>query len=117
MKYRGYEAIVAFDAEDRIFHGRLLCTQDVVSFEADNVDGLEREFHEAVDDYLEQCAASGRPPDKAFSGKLVVRMPAMLHRSAYIEAAKAGVSLNAWITESLEAKVHQGRKKETYAHG
>ena len=113
MKYKGYEAIVAFDAEDRILHGRLLCTQDVVSFEADNVDGLEREFHEAVDGYLEQCAASGRQPDKAFSGKLVVRMTAMLHRSAYIEAAKAGVSLNAWITESLEAKVQQGRQKET----
>ena len=27
-------------------------------------------------------------------------------RSAYLEAAKAGISLNAWITESLEARVH-----------
>ena len=108
MKYRGYEALVTFDADDRILHGRLLCTRDVVSFEADNVDDLEREFHEAVDDYLEQCASSGRPPDKTFSGKLVVRMPAMLHRSAYIEAAKAGASLNAWITESLEARVRTG---------
>ena len=105
MKYRGYEAFVAFDAEDRVLHGRLLCTQDVVSFEAHSVDELEGAFHEAVDDYLDQCAASGRPPDKTFSGKLVVRMPATLHRSAYIEAAKAGISLNAWITESLEAKV------------
>ena len=43
--------------------------------------------------------------DKTFSGTLVVRMPATLHRSAYIEAAKAGISLNAWNTESLEAKV------------
>ena len=34
MKYRGYEALVTFDAEDRILHGRLLCTQDVVSFGA-----------------------------------------------------------------------------------
>ena len=110
MKYRGYEAIVAFDADDRILHGRLLCTQDVVSFEADNVHELESAFHEAVDDYLEQCAASGRAPDKTFSGKLVVRMPATLHRSAYLEAARAGISLNAWITESLEAKVH-GRQE------
>ena len=105
MKYRGYEALVSFDADDRVLHGRLLCTQDVVSFEADNVDDLESAFHQAVDDYLEQCAASGQAPDKVFSGKLVVRMPATLHRSAYLEAAKAGVSLNAWITESLEARV------------
>lgn len=109
MKYKGYEALVAFDADDRVLRGRLLCTQDVVSFEADDVAELEQAFHEAVDDYLTQCAASGRAPDKAFSGKLVVRMPATLHRSAYLEAAKAGISLNAWITESLEARVHGKR--------
>lgn len=62
MKYKGYEALVAFDADDRVLHGRLLCTQDVVSFEADNVGDLERAFHETVDDYLAQCAAVGRAP-------------------------------------------------------
>ena len=72
MKYRGYEALVAFDADDRVLHGRLLCTQDVVSFESGDVAELEQAFHEAVDDYLAQCAACGRAPDKAFSGKLVV---------------------------------------------
>ena len=70
MKYKGYEAVVAFDADDRILHGRLLCTQDVVSFEADNVNELEQAFRAAVDDYLAQCAASGRAPDRVFSGKL-----------------------------------------------
>ena len=63
MRYKGYEAAVAFDADDRILHGRLLCTQDVVSFEADNVSELEQAFHAAVEDYLAQCAASGRAPD------------------------------------------------------
>lgn len=65
MKYRGYEAFVAFDVEERVFHGRLACTQDVVSFEACSADELQGAFHEAVDDYLHQCAASGQPPDKA----------------------------------------------------
>ena len=54
MKYKGYEAVVSFDADDRVLHGRLLYTQDVVSFEAHDVNELERAFHEAVDDYLEQ---------------------------------------------------------------
>ena len=62
MKYKGYEAIVAFDADDRVLRGRLLCTRDVVSFEADDAGELERAFHEAVDDYLAQCAASGWAP-------------------------------------------------------
>ena len=56
MKYKGYEAAVSFDADDGVLHGRLLWTQDVVSFEAHDVNELERAFHEAVDDYLEQCA-------------------------------------------------------------
>ena len=63
MKYKGYEAVVSFDADDRVLHGRLLCTQDVVSFEAHDVNELESAFREAVDDYLEQCAASGRGSD------------------------------------------------------
>lgn len=69
MKYKGYEALVAFDANDRVLHGRLLCTQDVVSFETADVADLVPAFHEAVDDYLAQCAASGQAPDKAFSGR------------------------------------------------
>lgn len=58
MTYRGYEASVSFDVEGQVFHGRLVCTQDVVSFEAHSTDELEGAFHEAVDDYLDQCAAS-----------------------------------------------------------
>ena len=56
MKYRGYEAHVTFDEDDRIQCGRVLGTRDVVSFEADPGDGIERAFREAIDDYLEQQA-------------------------------------------------------------
>lgn len=59
MKYKGYEAVVAFDTDDRILHGRLLCTQDVVSFGADNVNELEQAFRAAVDDYMAQCPSGG----------------------------------------------------------
>ena len=66
MRYKGCEAVVSFDADDRVLHGRLLYTQDVVSFEAYDVNELEKAFQEAVDDYLEQCAASGWAADKAY---------------------------------------------------
>ena len=35
MKYKGYEALVTFDEDDRILCGRVLSTRDVISFEAD----------------------------------------------------------------------------------
>ena len=105
MKYKGYEALVGFDETDRVLHGRVLSTRDVISFEADSVNEIERAFHEAVDDYLEQCAETGREPDKSFSGRLIVRMDPALHREVYLEAAREGTSLNAWITESLESRI------------
>ena len=56
MKYKGYEAHVTFDEDERLVCGRVLGTRDVISFEADSVDGIERAFREAIDDYLEQQA-------------------------------------------------------------
>ena len=109
MKYKGYEALVTFDEDDRILCGRVLSTRDVISFEADSVEDIERAFHEAIDDYLEQCAETGRDPDRSFSGKLIVRMNPDLHRDVYLEAARSGTSLNAWITESLESRVAEER--------
>ena len=109
MKYKGYEALVTFDEDDRILCGRVLVTRDVISFEADSVDEIEGAFHEAVDDYLEQCAQAGRDPDRSFSGKLIVRMSPDLHRDVYLEAVRAGASLNFWITESLEHRIAERR--------
>ena len=68
MRYKGYEAVVDFDEADRVLHGRTLGTRDVISFEADSAHEIERAFHEAVDDYIEQCAETGREPDRSFSG-------------------------------------------------
>ena len=80
MKYKGYETIVDFDEAGRVLHGRTLGTRDVMSFEADFVDRIERAFHEAVDDYIEQRTETGREPDKSFSGSPIVRMAPALHR-------------------------------------
>ena len=68
------------------------------------MDEMERAFHEAIDDYLERFAETGRDPDRSFSGKLIVRMNPDLHRDVYLEAVRSGTSLNAWITESLESR-------------
>ena len=109
MRYRGYEALVSYNEEDRVLHGRVLNTRDVISFEAGAAGDIERAFHEAVDDYLEQCAESGCDPDKPFSGKLVLRIDPDLHRDAYLNAVRDGTSLNAWIAQSLRARVFENR--------
>ena len=53
MIYKGYSAVVGFDAEDSIFVGHVIGIKQAGGFHADNVSDLEHEFHETIDHYLE----------------------------------------------------------------
>jgi predicted HicB family RNase H-like nuclease len=59
MTYKGYAAMVEFDAEDRVFTGRLLGIEDIVTFHGASADDLEAAFHEAVDHYFEVSERTG----------------------------------------------------------
>ena len=63
-EYRGYEGSIEFCEESKVFHGELLGINDMVTFEADQLEDLERAFHEMVDDYLDWCKADGHEPKK-----------------------------------------------------
>lgn len=63
MTYNGYLARPEYSAEDGVFFGRLLGINDLVNFESENVEGLEEEFHKAVDDYLAFCSEIGKQPE------------------------------------------------------
>lgn len=63
MNYKGYEAVVTFDQEDHLFVGRVINTRDVIAFDGASVDELEQSFHNAIDEYLEDCRAIGKPPN------------------------------------------------------
>ena len=58
MEYLGYRAAVEFDG--KIFVGTIENISDLVTFESDNADDLEREFHAAVDDYIEFRKSAGK---------------------------------------------------------
>ena len=44
--------------------------------------GTGRKFREAVDDYLAACKKLGQPPDKPYSGRVMLRLPPDLHARA-----------------------------------
>jgi predicted HicB family RNase H-like nuclease len=90
MEYKGYLAEVVFDEESRILHGEVVNTRDVITFQAEAVADLVREFHKSVDVYLEFCEEIGQEPEKPFSGKFVVRLSPDTHRRAYLAARRAG---------------------------
>lgn len=101
MKYKGYEGSITFDNEAEIFHGEVINTKDVITFQGRSVKELKKSFKESIDDYLEFCAAKGQEPEKPFSGNLVIRIDPELHKKLAIQAKKRKKSLNAFIEERL----------------
>ena len=106
MKYKGYTAPIEFDAEDRLFFGRLAGIRDIVTFHGKTVDELEAQFKEAVDDYIETCAKLGNRPDKPYSGKLTLRISPSVHAAIATAAATSGKSLNKWVADILNQAAH-----------
>ena len=102
LKYKDYIGHVEFDTDAGIFHGEVLDTCDVITFQGTSVAELEQAFRDSIDDYLEFCAQRGEKPDKPFSGRLMLRLPPALHRQVYARARRDGKSLNQWITETLQ---------------
>jgi predicted HicB family RNase H-like nuclease len=105
MEYKGYVGLVEFDDEASLFHGEVVNTRDVITFQGKSVAELRKAFRESVDDYLAFCAERGEEPDKPFSGQFVTRISPDLHRRASVAAGMAGKSLNAWVTEQLQSAV------------
>lgn len=101
MKYKGFESVIEFDAEDRIFFGRVLGTRDVIAFDGQTVDELEQSFHTVIDDYLADCQQVGKDPEKPCSGRFNLRISPELHRKAIIQAEVEGISLNTLVEQAL----------------
>ncbi len=104
MEYKGYIATIEYDDSVDLFHGAVVNAgpYPIVTFEASDVEGLKRELQTSIEDYLAWCAEDGVEPRRPFSGKLDLQLGSDLHRRVAISAAKTGMSINAWITSTLE---------------
>lgn len=105
IEYRDYIGSVEFSAEDATFFGRVLGIRALISYEGDNAKDLVEDFHCAVDDYIEMCAAEGIEPEKAYKGQFNVRIPTELHKKAAIAAMDKKMSLNKFVEMSIEKAV------------
>ncbi|MGA2737525.1 MAG: type II toxin-antitoxin system HicB family antitoxin [Bryobacteraceae bacterium] len=104
MTYKGYQARVDLDEEAGVFHGEVINTRDVITFQGSSVKELKQAFEDSLDDYLDFCASRGEDPEKPFSGKFLVRVPPEVHREIMTEARRQGKSLNAYVLEKLHSK-------------
>lgn len=107
MHYKEYVAAVEYDDEAGLFHGEVINTRDVITFQGRSVEALQKALADSIEDYLAFCAERKENPDKPFSGQFVVRVPPDIHRRAFMAAKKAGKSLNAWVAETLSHAAEQ----------
>lgn len=114
LEYKGYHTKVEFDSEECVLRGKIEGINDLVSFECEDIKRVEKEFHEAVDDYLEFCKEVGKEPDKEYKGTFNVRINPELHKRLANMAMKNGDTLNATVEKAIQEYVSEERKTEKY---
>ena len=101
MEYKGYFGTVEYDSDAKIFHGDIINTKDVITFQGTTVKEIEQAFKDSVNDYITWCKEEGVLPEKPFSGKFNIRLSPELHRQIAILAKKKRVSLNSFVEKAI----------------
>lgn len=107
MEYKGYVGSAEFSAEDGVFFGKVQGVGTLISYEGTSVDQLTEDFHSAVDDYLDVCAAEGKKPEKGYRGTFNIHISPELHRKAAIAALSEQITLNRFVERSIEQAVNR----------
>jgi predicted HicB family RNase H-like nuclease len=102
MTHDGYVATIDLDEEAGLFHGEVINTRDVLTFQGRTIDELNAAFADTIADYIDWCRERGKEPERPYSGNFTVRISPELHRRVAAAAARSGKSVNAFVAETLE---------------
>ena len=105
MKYKDYYGYVSYDDEAKIFHGEIVNTRTVITFQGKTVKEIENAFKDSIDDYLDWCKERKKKPEKPYSGKFLLRISPELHRELSMKAIEKNSSLNKFIESTLKKEV------------
>ncbi len=105
LKYKGFIGSVEYSDEDKIFYGKILGIKGLVNYEGKSVDELNNNFRDAVNDYIIFCKEEGIQLKKSYTGIFNVRIPAEIHAQIAEISQQRGISLNAFVKETLQKAV------------
>ena len=100
LEYKGYHTKIEFDSDACVLRGKIEGINDYVDFESTDAQMIEKEFQNAVDDYLSFCEEVGKEPDKEYKGTFNVRIKPSLHRKLTVENA-----IQAYLSEGTQNEV------------
>lgn len=105
MEYKGYHAKIEFDQDDSIFVGSVIGINDSINFHGKSVAELNREFGNAVDNYLTYCKQAGKEPEKEYKGSFNIRIKPEQHRKIALHAANEGITINQFVARAIDDEI------------
>jgi len=109
IKYKEYLGTIHFSAEDEVFYGKLEGINDLVTFEGQTVAEIKQAFIDAVDDYEDLCAKTGKSGTKTYKGSFNVRITPELHRAIARKSLELGISLNHLVEKAIRQFITHDR--------
>ena len=106
IKYKDFYGSVEYSAADECFYGKIIGTEDLVTFEGSSVVDLKKAFIDAVNDYILMCNELDKKPQKSYKGSFNIRISPDLHREAALTAGKRGISLNAFVERAISDELN-----------
>ncbi len=105
LHYKGYTGTIEPQLEDNSLFGKLAFIRDLVTYEAQTLAELQKEFEYSVDAYLQSCEELGRKPETPFKGSFNVRSSPDIHRQIVLAASQEDMSLNAFVNQAIMEKL------------
>ena len=107
LRYKGFIGSIEAELEENTLYGKVLGLDKgtLVTYEGKTLMELKEDFINAVDDYIAHCKKNGLPLHKSYTGSFNIRIPVELHAKAAAMAQEEGISLNAFVKQSLALAV------------
>ena len=105
MMIDGHKAVIQYDPETEMLRGEFSGLNGGADFYADNVADLHQEGMASLQTFLEVCREQGVEPYKHYSGRFNVRVNPQTHAAAAAAAAAENISLNEWVSKTLNYAV------------
>lgn len=101
LQYKNYTCQVTYyNVKDQLV-GRVLGMSQIPNVNARTLDELNKEFHQAVDNYIAACESEGKKPAQAFTGNYTVRTSPAIHEALALYAAQQEVKFSQVIQQAL----------------
>jgi len=102
VKYKTFKGTVEYSATDECLHGQVVGIPDTIIYGGNDIKELISSFRIAVDEYIVDSKALGKPIKKSYSGHFSVRIKPTLHQQLDYLAHTRNTSVSKIIEEVVE---------------